>query len=54
MENPATWGKVERCINRAIDRWHQGLNDGMCGLSLARMVADALRRDGLLTGEDVA
>jgi hypothetical protein len=51
MENPATWGKAERTIAAAKERWAAARNEGIVGLSLARTIADALRAEGLLVEE---
>lgn len=52
MENPATWNHAERVINDAIFNHRRNLDrpvaERVIGLSLARQIADALRREGLL------
>jgi hypothetical protein len=48
MENPMTWGEAERIVDTEYKRWWRDREDGMCGLSLARRVTDALRDAGLL------
>jgi hypothetical protein len=50
MENPATWGEVERVIHEVLAedyriRAGRGI---VVGLSLERRIADALRDAGLL------
>lgn len=49
-ENPATWGEAEKIIQAAIVE-HDRLvyeNPDLCGLSMARRIADALREAKLL------
>lgn len=48
MENPATWGEPERVIHDVHEQWHRGRDEGVVGWSLAKSVADALRKAGLL------
>jgi hypothetical protein len=50
MENPATWGDAENVIHNAITKHHYAMTvePGLCGLSLPRQIADALRAAGLL------
>jgi hypothetical protein len=54
MENPSTWGDAENVIHDAITRDHYAklAEPGLCGLSLPRQIADALRRAGLLKEEE--
>jgi len=51
MENPATWGRAEHVIHRAITEWFEGRDQGVVGLSQTRFIADALRNEGLLVRE---
>ncbi len=48
MENPATWGKAEHVVNDTIAEHDQvmRMSPGLCGLSLARRITDALREAG--------
>lgn len=60
MENPATWGQAEKVINSVL----QGIftrdrsivardrDEAVCGLSHARLIADALRDADLLKEDD--
>jgi hypothetical protein len=48
VENPATWGRPEKVIDKAWDEWCQSIEDEVCGPSLPWMIADALRKEGLL------
>lgn len=48
VENPATWGKAERVIDEALDEADAAFQDQVCGLSVPRRIADALRQAGLL------
>lgn len=50
MENPATWGEVERLIDGVLrdDQKEALKGQFVCGLSMARRIADALREAGLL------
>lgn len=49
MENPATWGELERVIDRAIRDWQQAQRDGVIGSSQPAAIARALRSAGLVT-----
>ena len=51
MENPATWGAAENVIHNAIVKDHYAMQaePGLCGFSLPKQIADALRTAGLLT-----
>jgi hypothetical protein len=51
MENPATWGKAEKVIDKAIRDADKAHFQGIVGLSTTRRVADALREAGLLDKE---
>jgi len=48
MENPATWGELEKVISAALRSVEFGRSNGMIGLSAARQIADALRAAGLV------
>lgn len=52
MENPATWSSTEKIINREYQEWvrnlHKPADERVIGASLARRIADALRKEGLL------
>jgi hypothetical protein len=48
MENPATWGKAERIVDKAIGDHDTAMQRGITGLSLVRHITDALREAGLL------
>lgn len=56
MENPATWGKAEQIIHKILlDNFERNLArplEAMCGLSVERRIADALRDEGLLIDGD--
>ena len=45
-ENPATWGQAEKIIDAAYHNWWVGQDQLLCGLSLPRQIADALRAAG--------
>lgn len=54
-ENPATWGRAERIVNRVIDEHFDhhrkviaGEAEPIAGLSLIRKITDALREANLL------
>jgi hypothetical protein len=49
MENPATWGPVERLIQETLDSWHAAHAQGIVGLSLATSIANTLRANGYCT-----
>jgi len=51
MENPATWTEAERVAGEAYGKWCRAQEDGLAGLSVARMITDALRAAGLLRKE---
>jgi hypothetical protein len=51
MENPMSWGPVEKTINKAYQEWYEGHQAGVCGLSLAMTIANALRWEGLINGD---
>lgn len=48
MEPPSTWRKTERVIQDAYKKWWEANNRGVYGFSMAKLVADALRREGLI------
>ena len=48
MENPNTWQSVELVIARAIREYIKDSSDGIYGLSMIRVIADALRKEGLI------
>ena len=48
MENPRTWGPVEKTIHEAFKKWEQGTEQMLCGLSLEMTIANALREAGLV------
>jgi hypothetical protein len=48
VEDPATWGEAERVISAALKRHEHDRSLGIIGLSRARIIADALRENGLL------
>lgn len=52
MENPATWGRAEKVVHEAHQRWWKDRADGVAGLSLERYITDALRRENLLRDEN--
>jgi hypothetical protein len=43
MENPQTWGRLERAIDQALGEAEQARRDGVIGLSRVRRIADAVR-----------
>lgn len=51
MENPDTWGQAEKVIHEAHQDYWKHRAEGRIGLSLARQIADALRKAGLLREE---
>lgn len=59
MENPATWGPVEKAVRGVLDDFFENQaksiadpSKAICGLSLERRITDALRRAGLLREEE--
>lgn len=48
MENPATWGEVEKTIDAALDEHEMLSNTGFCGTSVTKRIANALRAKGLV------
>lgn len=51
MENPASWGKLERVIHDALREYDAEQERGVIGASRAAVVATALRREGLVQEE---
>ena len=51
MENPATWGKAEKVVAQAQEKWQRDRENRVIGLSEVRSITDALRREGLLREE---
>lgn len=49
MENPATWGRAEKIVNRALTDAMSDHARGVIGLSTARRITDALKQAGLLS-----
>lgn len=49
-ENPASWGEAERIISDTIDTFDRTMHEhpDLCGATLPRQIADALREAGLL------
>lgn len=52
MENPATWKEPEVIILNAWEDWNEAQRAGMVGPSIARVIADRLRKAGWLHDED--
>ncbi len=52
MENPATWGIVEKTINKALQEHMAAVNSGMIGGSPEAAITKALREAGLLKEEE--
>jgi hypothetical protein len=58
MENPATWGEVEKIIDQAYRDWFEAREKGYIGYSLAAFIANRLREGcadvvcGTLGGSD--
>lgn len=48
MENPSTWTKLEKTIYEAIREAEDQRARRVIGLSTTRIIADALRREGLV------
>jgi hypothetical protein len=50
MENPTTWGLAEKVIRNVIEKDHYAklAEPELCGFSLEKQIADALRAAGLL------
>lgn len=48
MENPASWGPVERIIDEALGQWDEDRAKGMVGFSRPAAIAERLRRAGLI------
>jgi len=54
MENPATWGLAEKTVDSMITDAYENRKTGLAGLSLARRITDALRKEGLLRDRTLA
>jgi hypothetical protein len=54
MENPATWGPVERAISEALRDADEARSKRLIGLSTVRRIADKLRERGLIDEGAVA
>ena len=58
MENPATWTRAERIVNKVIRRHAMEIqkppDEQVIGLSLVRQITDALRRECFLRDDDEA
>jgi hypothetical protein len=54
MENPATWGPVEKTINKAMNDWEEAhfARPPLAGASEVYCIAAALREAGLLKETD--
>lgn len=52
MENPQTWGRLEREIEGALVLSHERQEKGIIGLSTVRIIADTLREAGLVKTEN--
>lgn len=48
MENPNTWGPVEKTIAKAITDADKAFANGVMGKSIVRYISDALREAGYL------
>lgn len=48
MENPATWTEIERTIAEALREAAEARANLLVGLSTPRLIADALRKKGLV------
>ena len=48
MENPNSWGPVERTIYKAINDHEELMTYGFCGQSLEMSIANDLRKAGLI------
>lgn len=54
MENPATWGDVEKIIDAAHREWADAQERGVIGSSFAMLCANRLREAGWINrGEEV-
>lgn len=49
MENPATWGDLEHTIDQVFQAQDHKEEPEVCGLSLTRQIADAIRDNYDLT-----
>jgi hypothetical protein len=52
MENPASWKTAELIIDEALDEHDQMTARGAIGSSSVHLIADRLRRAGLLNDQD--
>jgi hypothetical protein len=52
MENPMSWTAVEETIHEAYMEWERQRLLGVCGQSLAMIVANSLRDKNLLRDSD--
>ena len=52
MENPASWGELEKAIEEAIQEHADQLADLMMGLSVVKTIANKLRDKGLVKDSD--
>lgn len=50
-EDPNTWGPVERVVDQVLTDHFNELDAEICGHSLPRRIADALRAAGLIVPE---
>lgn len=48
MENPSTWGPIQRLIDETITEYEKDLDACYCGYSLATTLYFALKNAGLL------
>lgn len=48
MENPATWNEATKVISEALGKAATAKDEGVVGLSTARIIHDALQASGLL------
>lgn len=47
-ENPASWGPIEKAIAEAMKQHNKDMDAGLYGLSVVRVIADQLRKQGLI------
>ena len=48
MESPASWGEAEKVISRSLDEAARAREQGICGWSAPKRVAEALRSHNML------
>ena len=48
MENPMSWGPVEKTISKALTESLEARAKGICGWSTEMVIANALREAGLI------